>query len=77
MGQIVVSEFVSLDGVVEAPGGEPGRRSNLRRERAGSPSSSRCLSEGRHCIRSRRPRSAHAIGNGDPARPGGAERRRA
>ena len=26
MGQIVVSEFVSLDGVVEAPGGEPGYR---------------------------------------------------
>jgi len=24
MGQIVVSEFVSLDGVIEAPGGEPG-----------------------------------------------------
>jgi dihydrofolate reductase len=26
MGRIVVSEFVSLDGVVEAPGGEPGYR---------------------------------------------------
>ena len=26
MGKIVVSEFVSLDGVVEAPGGEPGYR---------------------------------------------------
>ena len=26
MGKIVVSEFVSLDGVVEAPGGEPNYR---------------------------------------------------
>ncbi len=24
MGRIIVSEFVSLDGVMEAPGGEPG-----------------------------------------------------
>jgi hypothetical protein len=24
MGRVVVSEFVSLDGVMEAPGGEPG-----------------------------------------------------
>jgi dihydrofolate reductase len=26
MGRIVVSEFISLDGVIEAPGGEPGYR---------------------------------------------------
>ena len=24
MGRVVVTEFVSLDGVMEAPGGEPG-----------------------------------------------------
>jgi TRAP-type mannitol/chloroaromatic compound transport system substrate-binding protein len=26
MGRIVVTEFISLDGVMEAPGGEPGYR---------------------------------------------------
>jgi hypothetical protein len=26
MGRLVVSEFVSVDGVMEAPGGEPGYR---------------------------------------------------
>jgi hypothetical protein len=26
MAKVVVSEFVSLDGVMEAPGGEPGYR---------------------------------------------------
>jgi len=44
MGRIIVSEFVSLDGVVEAPGGEPNYRHTgwVARFQDGRRSTGRC-----------------------------------